>query len=79
MSEHAELRLGEYIEEGRTPERDAIHIAVMPAWVGEGMKPGTHVHLSRAGGGCVAMPATSNGTGIIDPFHRAKLEWSCSC
>jgi hypothetical protein len=65
-----EIKLGQLVEPGH--ERDAIHIAVIPATAGETLKPGQHV-------GPVPETETIKTSelylhiGIVDPFLKQKV------
>jgi hypothetical protein len=60
-------------------KRDAIHVAVAPAFAGEELKPGEHVWLSTAyGSSTIAyshVPAEKQPlVGIVDPFLKSPLK-----
>lgn len=57
-------------------ERDAVHIAVVPAMAGIHMTPGTHVGVC-AGEPMIAAPSgkyISDYVGIVDPFLKENLK-----
>lgn len=77
MSEH--LKLGQIIEEGRKPLRDAIHVAVIPVMCdsySEPLRPGQPVRIHRFGDeGPVAWPSNDEKPdGIVDPYLAAPVQ-----
>lgn len=62
--------------------RDAVHVAITPAFAGEDLEPGAHVELDT-----IAMKATplqlgNRGVGIADPFRTETIKkgsrlWIC--
>lgn len=63
MKSGNELGLGEVIV--GAPERDAIHIAVVPIEAGDKLRPGDHVRVSD---GKAYSTGSGERVGVIDPF-----------
>jgi hypothetical protein len=64
-----EPRLGEFIE-GSLPERDAVHVAIIPLIAGERLYPGQLFRLAYSQP-TIALRGSSNSVGVVDPFLRA--------
>lgn len=64
-----EVKVGQLID-GMMPERDAIHVAMIPAMAGENLNPGDRVAVDKN------MVATRSNEwhGIVDPFLE-ELVW----
>lgn len=56
-------------------ERDAIHIAVMPVYASEALKPGQHIGFCEGGYHVTASPPEPYKLiGIVDPFLPKEVE-----
>lgn len=64
------IELGKLIYD--SPDRDAIHIAVVPMVAGEGLAPGDRVFVSD--GAAFGAGPGANGIGIVDPFLKRHLK-----
>ena len=61
------LKLGQIITEPQ--QRDAIHIAVVPAVAGHALRPAEHVEIID-GAACSCLGA---GVGVVDPFLQRAV------
>lgn len=72
MSE--DLRLGRIIDMEARVDRDAIHIAVIPARAAEELQPGQHVGFSENGYLVTGAPQQPRECiGIVDPYLRRAV------
>ena len=56
-------------------ERDAVHVAVVPAEACVNLKPGQHVGFGGTlGSGMLAVTDAAESIGIVDPFLRAPVK-----
>ena len=76
MKDEALETIGTIIDESK--ERDAIHVAVIPAQAGQALEPGWRVRLE----GKKAYSDSTDPIGIVDPFLRGVIvegEWFWLC
>jgi hypothetical protein len=70
-----DIKLGQTIAFGDEPNRDAVHVAVIPVTAGETLNPGQHVGILYDD----HVGESAEPIGIIDPFLQKPVRRGQKC